>query len=159
MGLFLLLVALIWLSGTGQPQAVYADPIEPPEGYPKLSLSVKTVAPTLASPGGVTLTYTIEVSNTGAYTATGTTLTDVIPEGTSYNGDAWASVAPPPTYTEGVLTWQGEVGFDDTVVVGFSVTTSPTLSGAVHNTAMLDHPLMAEPVVVAATTVITDRPI
>ena len=158
-GLFLLLMAMVWLSGYGQPQAAYADPFGPPEGYPKLSLSVKAVEPTLALTDGVTLTYTIEMRNTGAYTATGTTLTDVIPEGTSYNGDAWASAAPPPTYTNGVLTWQGEVGFDDTVVLTFSVTASPTLSGALHNTAVLSHPWIAEPVVVMAPTVLTDRPI
>jgi uncharacterized repeat protein (TIGR01451 family) len=155
----LLLLVLVWFAGSGRPQAAYADPIEPPEGYPKFSLSVKTVNPTLASTEGVTLTYTIEVRNTGAFTATGTTLTDVIPEGTSYNGDAWASVSPPPTYTNGILSWQGEVGFDDSVVVTFSVSVSPTLAGVVHNTAVLSHPLIAEPVVVAATTVLTDRPI
>jgi uncharacterized repeat protein (TIGR01451 family) len=158
-GLFLLLIVLVWLSGSGQPQAAYADPIEPPDGYPKLSLSVKTVRPTLAFTEGVALTYTIEMRNTGAYTATGTTLTDVIPEGTSYNGDAWASAAPPPTYTNGILTWQGQVGFDDTVVLTFSVTASPTLVGAVVNTAVLSHPLIANPVVVEATTVLTDHPI
>jgi hypothetical protein len=46
-GVFLLMVLLL---------AVRADPIDPPEGYPKLSLSVKTVTPTLAATGGVTLT-------------------------------------------------------------------------------------------------------
>jgi uncharacterized repeat protein (TIGR01451 family) len=155
----LLLLVLVWFAASGKPQAAHADPIDPPEGYPKFSLSVKTVEPTLASTEGVTLTYTIEVRNTGAYTATGTTLTDVIPEGTSYNGDAQASAFPPPTFTNGIVTWQGEVGFDDTVVVTFSVSVSPTLAGVVHNTAVLSHPLIAEPVVVAATTVLTDRPI
>lgn len=61
---------------------VHADPIEPPEGYPKLSLSVKAVTPTLAATDGVTLYYTIGIHNTGAYTATGVTLTDDIPEHT-----------------------------------------------------------------------------
>ena len=67
-GVFLLTAVLLAVSIN--PLAVHADPIEPPEGYPKLSLSVKTVTPTLAATGGVTLHYAIEICNTGAYTAT-----------------------------------------------------------------------------------------
>ena len=48
---------------------VHADPIDPPEGYPKLNLSVKTVTPTLAPTDGHTLQYHIEIRNTGAYMA------------------------------------------------------------------------------------------
>ena len=50
---------------------VYAAPIPPPEGYPKLSLSTKTVQPALAHTGGATLNYKIEVLNTGATAAAG----------------------------------------------------------------------------------------
>jgi uncharacterized repeat protein (TIGR01451 family) len=57
---------------------VSADPIEPPAGYPKLGLSVKTVSPTLASPGALTLTYAVELRNTGAYTAEDVLLTDAV---------------------------------------------------------------------------------
>lgn len=63
-GMFLLAALLLAVNGT--PLAVRADPIEPPEGRPKLSLSVKTVTPTLASVGNTMLTYTIEIRNTGA---------------------------------------------------------------------------------------------
>ncbi len=136
-----------------------AEPIEPPEGYPKFNLASKTVTPTLAATGVVTLTYTIEISNTGAYTATDATLADVIPDHTTYNGDAWASVDPQPTVTDGTLTWAGEVGFDSAVVVGFSVTASPTFSGTVRNSAVISHPLIARPVTVTAETVVTDDPI
>lgn len=139
--------------------AVHADPIEPPAGYPKLNTSVKAVTPTLAATGGATLTYEIELRNTGAYTAFGATLTDPIPAGTTYNGDASSSVSATLTVTEGVLSWTGDVGFDDSVVVSFSVAVSPTFTGTVKNTAVISHPLMAESVDKSAATIVTDEPI
>lgn len=136
-----------------------ADPIDPPEGYPKLSLSAKAVTPTLASTGGVTLTYVIEIANTGAYTAVDTMLTDVIPAETTYNDDLQASVPSTHTFVGGVLSWQGDVGFDATTVVSFSVTVDPAFSGVVRNAAVISHPLIASPVTVTAETVVTDYPI
>jgi uncharacterized repeat protein (TIGR01451 family) len=150
---------LVWLAASSHPPVVYAHPIEPPAGYPKLDLSTKTVTPTLAHTGGMTLTYTIDIRNTGAYTAAGTILTDTIPLGSTYNGDAWSSVAPTPVVTGGVLTWQGDVGFDATVVVTFSVSVAPTLTGIVSNTAVIANPEIAEPVTVTAETMVTDDPI
>ena len=93
----LLLLATVLFAVRGTSQVAYADPIEPPEGYPKLNLSSKVVTPTLAHTGGVTLYYAIEILNTGAYTAAGTTRTDDMPQGTTYNGDAQSSVYPQPT--------------------------------------------------------------
>jgi uncharacterized repeat protein (TIGR01451 family) len=159
-GLFMLTAVLLIVSSNSL--VACADPIPPEEGgYPKLSLSVKAVTPTLAHTGGVTLYYAIEIRNTGAYTAGSATLTDVIPEGTTYNGDAQASVAPPPSFDTGTKTvmWGGDVGFDSTVVVSFSVSVSPTLSGIVRNTAVISHPLIARPVTVTAETVVTDQSI
>ena len=51
-----LLAAVLFALQTNSA-VVNADPINPPAGYPKLSLSVKTVTPTLAHAGGVTLYY------------------------------------------------------------------------------------------------------
>ncbi|MDY7077967.1 MAG: hypothetical protein SXV54_13710 [Chloroflexota bacterium] len=155
-GLSLLAVVLLIMGSN--TMVAYADPIEPPEGYPKLSLSVKTVTPTLAATGGVTLHYRIEIQNTGAYTATGATLTDVFPDDTAYNGDAWASV-PTVTVTSDTLTWAGDVGFDSTVVVSFSVAVPAAFTGTVRNTAVISHPLIAHPVTATAETVVTDHPI
>ena len=155
----MLVVVLLLLGVSGRSPVVYADPIEPPDGYPKLSLSSKIVTPTLANTGGVTLYYTIEIRNTGAYTAAGTILTDKMPPGTTYNGDAQASVDPPPGFVTDTVTWEGDVGFDSTVVINVSVSVSPTLGGEVHNSAVISHPLIARPVTVTATTVVTDRPI
>jgi uncharacterized repeat protein (TIGR01451 family) len=124
------LLAAVLLVAGGRPVGVHAGPIDPPEGYPKLFLSVKTVTPTLAATGGVTLYYEIEIRNTGAYTAFGAALTDAIPNGTSYNGDAQSSVYPFPTVSDGVLTWAGDVGFDSTVLVNFSVSVPPAFAMA-----------------------------
>ena len=154
-----LLLAALMLALRNAP-VVYADPIEPPVGYPKLGLSTKIVTPTLANVGTITLYYTIEIVNTGAYTAEDVTLVDVFHADTVYNGDAWSSVPPTTLDVVGnVLTWVGNVGFDATTVVTFSVTAPPTLSGTVQNTAVISHPLIAQPVTMTAETVITDDPI
>ena len=139
---------------------VHADPISPPEGYPKFITSVKSVSPTLANIGGATLEYKIEIRNTGAYTGTDTTLVDVLPEDVFYIVDsAQASVPPEPEFVNGTLSWSGDVGFDETVVISFSVTVSPSFSGLLRNTAVIDNPMIPEPVIVAADSMITDDPI
>ena len=138
---------------------VHADPIPPPEGYPKLTLSAKTVSPTLAHTGQITLSYVIEIRNTGAYTAVGTTLSDTLPLSTTYNGDASASAGITPTLIGGALSWQGDVGFDETVVISYSLSLTSTFSGTVRNTAVISQPLIAEPVVVTAETLVTDDPL
>lgn len=140
-------------------QNVHAAPIEPPEGYPKFITSSKIVSPTLASPNGESLHYRIEIRNTGAYRADETLLTDVLPENTSYNSDAESSSGPAPNVSGGVLTWQGDVGFDSTVVISFSVDVQPDFEGTIQNTAVISHPMITEPVTVSAETVVTDQPL
>jgi uncharacterized repeat protein (TIGR01451 family) len=138
-----------------------AGPIPPPAGYPKLVLSTKVVTPTLAYPGASVLEYNIEILNTGAYTAYDVALTDVIPYSTTYNGDAWSSVDPQPGFEDGVISWvDGEVGFDDFVVIKFSVTVMPDFPGnLISNTAVISAPTIAKPVVVMAETRVTDHPV
>ncbi len=143
------------LVDTGEITAAHV--ISPPEGYPKLSLSTKTVSPNLASTEGVTLYYTINIRNTGAWTATAVTLTDVITKGT-YNGDAQASDGSIISGTN-IVTWTGEVGFDSSVVLSFSVKLPQGLSGIVSNTAVIRAPDVPEAVLVTAETVVTDNPI
>jgi len=157
-GLALLFVALFAISQ--HSPWVYADPIDPPEGYPKLSLSMKTVSPTLASTGGETLSYFITIRNTGAYTAVGVTLTDTIPQNTTYNQDAQASAGFAPSFdsSSNTVGWIGDVGFDESVVISFSVTAAPAFSGTIHNKAIISHPLIADPVAATAETLITDQP-
>ncbi|HLE28778.1 MAG TPA: DUF11 domain-containing protein, partial [Anaerolineales bacterium] len=59
-----------------------AEPL--PGGAPKLILSIKTVTPTLTTPGSVPLTYTMRLVNTGAWTATAASLRDTLPAALNY---------------------------------------------------------------------------
>ncbi len=154
---FLLLLAL---GAVRLPVAVtYADPIPPPEGYPKLLLSVKTVTPTLAGTSGESLYYVVELRNTGAYTAVDTTWRDPLPPGTTYGGDAASSAGPPPQFFSGELSWTGDVGFDASVFISFSVDLTPGFFGTVLNTAVVSQAQLAEAVTLTAQTVVTDEPI
>jgi uncharacterized repeat protein (TIGR01451 family) len=156
-GLSLLAAALLVVRGGSE--VARADPINPPEGYPKLDLSIKTVTPTLANVGGATLDYVIEIRNTGAYAAEGATLIDAIPDNTTYKlGSADATVGT-PVVAGGTLTWVGDVGFDSTVVVSFSVDVAAGFSGQVRNTAVINHPLIARPITVTAETVVSNKPV
>jgi uncharacterized repeat protein (TIGR01451 family) len=155
-GIICLLLVVSYMAST--PQPAMADPIAPPEGYPKFILSMKSVTPTLSATGGASLAYEIEIVNTGAYTAFGASLTDVIPGETTYNNDAVSS-APALSFANGALMWHGDVGFDASVDISFSVNVPANFSGTVQNTAVISHPLIAEPVAVTAETIVTDDPI
>ena len=155
----LLLITIVIVAANKTAIHIYAAPIDPPEGYPKLTQSMKVVTPTLANTGGATLHYLIEIRNTGAYAAEGVTLNDPIPSAATYNNDAWASAPGTPTFANGILSWTGDVGFDATVIVSFSVSVSNTFEGVVQNSAVISAPLIAQPVTVTAETMVTDTPI
>lgn len=155
----LLLFLLFFLALSHSASFVHADPIEPPEGYPKFNTSIKIVTPTLAGTSGETLWYNIEIRNTGAYTAAGVTVADTIPDNATYNHDAQASVPSTFSFANGILTWMGDVGFDATVVLTFSVDVDAGFAGVVENTAVISHSLMAQAVSITAQTVVTDDPI
>ena len=86
-------------------------------------------------------------------------LSDVIPANTTYNNDVTSSQPPAPVFANGELTWQGDVAFDSTVVIEFSVDVDMSFSGSITNVAVIDQLLIAEPVTVTAVSVITDDPI
>ncbi len=154
----LLLVCGAFFFARATAGRVYAAPIPPPAGYPKLSLSTKSVNPALAHTGGETLQYQIEILNTGAAAAAGATLADLIPAHTSYLGNAQATAGT--TNVSGtLLTWKGDVGFDSSVLISFSVKVEAAFIGTITNTAVISHPLIAHPVSVSAETVVTDKPI
>lgn len=135
-------------------------PIPPPVGYPKLTLSTKVVTPTLADTDGAVLEYSLEILNTGAYTASNVTLVDAIPFSTTYNNDVWTSASPPAVFKDGAIIWEhGVVGFDDSVVITFSVTVTPGYEGIVSNTAVISDPMITEPVTIMAETRLTDHPL
>ena len=156
-GTIFFLFAIFILHNTGRPG--YADPIDPPDGYPKLLLSVKTVTPTLAGTGEQTLYYAVEIRNTGAYTAENVSLSDPIPENTTFTGNAQASSGPAPTVDGGVLSWSGDVGFDATTTISFSVDVSAAFAGTIRNTAVISQAQIPEPVTVTAETIVTDSPL
>jgi uncharacterized repeat protein (TIGR01451 family) len=156
-GLLALIFTSLVLKQSVSP--VSAGPVDPPAGYPKLSLSVKTVTPTLAGTSGETLSYRIEIRNTGAYTTVGATLNDTIPANTTYQNDAQASVGSAPVFGGGALSWSGDVGFDSSTVISFSVVVDSGYSGLVQNTATISHPLIPKAVSAKAETVVTDVPV
>ena len=158
-GIFMVATVVSFAHRSSQ-KVLAVGPIQPPEGYPKLSLSTKVVSPTLANTDGAILTYNLEILNTGAFTAYNVTLLDAIPLSTTYNGDVWSSVLPTPVYTNGVLLWEhGQVGFDSSVFITYSVTVTPGYVGVITNTAVISDPMIAEPVVAMAETRITDAPL
>jgi len=136
---------------------VYAEPL--PGGTPKLTLSTKTVTPTVASVGGDVLTYTVHLINTGAWTATATSLTDLLPDAITYiSGSAQASSGS--VIVQGsVLTWSGDIGFDSDVLITFSVDVSPTFMGPVTNTAVVTNAMISPPLTLTAVTSVTDVPL
>jgi uncharacterized repeat protein (TIGR01451 family) len=158
-GIFMV-ATVVGFAHRSSQKVLAVGPILPPDGYPKLSLSTKVVSPTLANTDGAVLTYNLEILNTGAYTAFDVTLLDAIPVSTTYNGDVWSSVLPTPVYTNGLILWEhGQVGFDASVVITFSVTVTPGYEGVITNTAVITDPMIAKPVSVNAMTQVTDVPL
>lgn len=155
----ILLFAVLLLLASGSLPAAHADPIPPPLGYPKLNMSYKVVDPPLANTGGAVLHYAVVLRNTGAYTAEHVIMADTIPEHTTYNDDVAATVPFTSTYSDGILTWHGDVGFDTSVVVSFSVSVDDAYSGAILNTAVLNHPLIASPVTITVESMVADDPV
>ena len=159
LGALLAVSALLFFMGQQTLVRVQAAPVPPPEGYPKLSLSTKVVTPTLTGTGGAELEYIIEIVNTGAYTAEGVTLTDTVPNHTTFTGKMGSSAPPAPVFANGILTWEGDVGFDTSVQITFSVDVISDYAGIISNTAQITHPQIPEPVLVAVESAITDDPI
>jgi large repetitive protein len=158
-GIFMV-ATVVGFAHKSSKRVLAVGPIPPPDGYPKLTLSTKVVSPTLANTEGAVLTYNLEILNTGAYTAFDVTLLDAIPLSTTYNGDVWSSVSPTPVYTNGMILWEhGQVGFDTSVVITYSVTVTPGYVGIISNTAVISDPMIAEPVAVIAKTNVTDDPV
>jgi uncharacterized repeat protein (TIGR01451 family) len=157
----IMMVATVVAFARRTSQKVFAaGPIPPPVGYPKLTLSTKVVSPTVAALDEATLTYTVKILNTGAFSATDVTLVDTIPPSTTYNNDVESSALPAPMFKDGMIVWEhGEVGFDSSVEITFSVTVTPGFEGTIENSARISDPMMAEPVTVTATTNVTDQPI
>lgn len=158
-GLGLLACALILFASQATQSVSRAEPL--PGGIPKLILSTKTVTPTIVAPGPVTLTYNIRLINTGAWTATATSLIDVLPASVTFiNGTAQASAGPQPIVQNGILSWTGDVGFDSAVVITFSAALSDSFTfGQVINSAVINDAQLTAPITVTAVTTVTNVPL
>ncbi len=154
----ILAAALLLAAGHVGERAAHAHPL--PGGTPKLILSTMTVTPTLTAPGSAPLTYSIHLVNTGAWTATATSLTDALPAAVSYEPASLQYSAGSGQVQNGIVTWTGDVGFDSAVAITFSAQLSSTFAGgAVVNTAVVSHAQIAQPLVLSATTQVTDQPV
>ena len=158
-GIFLVATVVVFAHKSAD-RVLANGPIPPPAGYPKLTLSTKEVTPTLASPDGAVLEYSLEILNTGAYPASDVTLVDAIPNQTTLIGEVKSSTLPNPEVRDGVIYWEhGGVGFDTSVTISFSVSVLPGYEGIISNTAVISDPMISTPVTVTAETRVTDHPI
>jgi uncharacterized repeat protein (TIGR01451 family) len=110
----------------------------------------KAVTPTGPVGVGQTLTYTITVPNTGAGNTAGTTLTDLIPAGTSYvagsttmNGVAVPDVGANMPFVAGAMINSptlaaGVIGAGATSLIRFQVVVNPSPPAVITNTAAID---------------------
>ncbi len=150
-------LALLFAAGQGAAPTVLAGPLL--GGVPKLILSTKSVTPAVAPTGGAVLTYTFRLVNTGAWTATSASLTDFLPAATTYIS---GSLQTPPgsdgDVQNGVLIWNGEIGFDSTALITLSVSVTPTFAGPLTNTAVLSDARIGAPLMLTAVTMVTDAP-
>lgn len=110
----------------------------------------KTVAPSGTAYPGQTLTYTINVPNTGTANTAGTTLQDSVPAGTTYvpgsttlNGGAVPDIAGAMPFTSAATIASpgepaGQVNAGETATVVFQVTVDAATATSITNTAVTD---------------------
>ncbi len=111
-----------------------------PSNPPNLSTSTKSSFPPHADPGE-TVTYTIQLKNTGGSLSQTYFLTDTVPAGLTYvpgslaatSGTVNASNAP-------TLRWQGPFTPAQTVTITYRVTVNPGVAGSFVNQAQITGP-------------------
>ncbi len=107
---------------------------------PALSLQ-KEVDRETVPPGG-TLTYKLHVVNNGAGTATGLTVADPIPTGTSYVATSLNATLPTALYdaANNKILWTGNLPAGASVTISFQVQVEQTVecNSRIHNRAVLD---------------------
>jgi uncharacterized repeat protein (TIGR01451 family) len=92
----------------------------PPQGEPKLEI-VKGANVTQTIPGGI-IEFAIKVTNSGAGPATGVTVQDPIPAGTTYiPGTLTASAPTPDDSNPAVMKWSGNIPAGGSVIIKFKV--------------------------------------
>ena len=110
---------IFWGTGRGNYQR---------DGYlsdsylPTLSESTKTASDYRVSPGEL-VTFTITLHNPGQ-SLNNVSLSDPLPPDLTYGGNLWASSGT-PGYSNGIVSWYGEVSTSVDVVVRFDATVDP----------------------------------
>ena len=122
---------------SGPPYSTCADPTQPGCTTTTLvrALEIVKTADTDEVVLGDTITYTIEVTNTGGapYTAGDPAeidddLTEVLDDAT-YNNDAASTVGGAPTYAAPTLSWSGPLAADETATITYTVTINDPATG------------------------------
>nr|AGC72809.1 VgrG protein [uncultured bacterium A1Q1_fos_485] len=98
----------------------------------------KKANPTVVGPGG-TIEYTVVIANVGSAAATGVTMIDPIPSGTTFVAGSETATAPAVAYDGGNnwIKWNGNIPAGGNVVVTFKVTVGEQIScdTIIHNRA------------------------
>src|SRR5690606_24815315 len=91
---------------------------------PNVVVSKQLVGPSEPQPGDA-VTYRITAENRGGATATDEEITDDLSgvlDDAAYNGDATASLAGALTYSAPVITWVGDIGAGESLVIEYTIT-------------------------------------
>ncbi len=117
---------------------------------PLLSSSTKTVNAPAVQVGG-TLTYTVQIKNTGVLTANGASLSDALPPQVTLDPAQLLASSGSVTGTASSVSWQGVVTSAATVYVTIPVTVLNNCCGqSLTNTAVISDPVLSAPMLAAA---------
>jgi uncharacterized repeat protein (TIGR01451 family) len=106
----------------------------------QLDTSSKTASPPHADPGE-TITYTIQLVNTGGASIGNIDLTDTIPAGLAYQSNSLAATAGTVDDASApVLHWQGQLAANAVATITYRVTATGAVTGSLVNQASLTGP-------------------
>ena len=122
-------------SSPARPTALELAPIArtcPGPHLPIRSLTIhKSVSNAIAAPGS-TLTYTLQLTNTGAVSYDAASISDDLSrvlDDATYNDDARSNSAPAPSFSNPTLSWTGAAAVGQTVVITYTVTVTAPPTG------------------------------
>jgi len=102
-----------------------------------LSTSQKTVSPPHADPGE-TITFTIELNNTGGTSNETVYLADTIPPGLAYIDNSLAATAGTVNdLQDPILHWEGQLSSNSIITITYQVTATGVVTGGIVNQASL----------------------
>ena len=109
---------------------------------PNLSTSRKRASLPSVDPGE-TVTYTIQLVNTGGLNSQSVSVTDLVPPGLSYvPGSLWASQGTWDDSLAPALSWLGSLGISPNITITYQVIATGEITGSIVNQAVVS----AEPI-------------